>query len=146
VTYERSYLWAFDPGRTTGFALFIRHQLTRQKWTLARWGSFSHDDSSIFHQIIISDRVIYEQVTSRTSAFDSVGIEVIGVIKHFCRSVNVVPYSQSPSVLNGARKWPISHEIQQVMQKKDYSIHAWEAAMHGVVFLGPTNVVAQNPR
>jgi len=122
-------LLCYDPGGTTGVAYFVDHCLI---WVAAQMGTLS-----IPEQIAQADVVLYETATWRGPAFNPVGFEVIGVIKHFCTLQGIKPISRPPTVLRGPRTWPRVAEYARRMKSQ----HARDAFGHGVAYLGLENVV-----
>ncbi len=114
--------WFFDPGQTTGYAKY-------QEVTLCDWGEFELW-RGLDSRILPGDMVIYESFFLGGPSFRLVGIEVIGVIKYLCETLNIEPKSQSPSSIVGVFKWPI-YDFSSVKGQ-----HAKDAIAHGIVYFG----------
>lgn len=117
-------LWVYDPGRTTGFAAFD------ESGHLLEWGDFPLWES-IDCQILECDKVAYERIQALHPSFDSVGIEVIGVIKYLCERVGIEPKAVHPGSLTGPQRWPGSAELRKALGSE----HAYDAVCHGAVLL-----------
>lgn len=123
-------VWVYDPGGTTGWALFRRTPGGPHPAELIRWG-----ECDLWHgidtQIKRGDEVVYEKLYVLSPGFNPVGIEVVGVITYLCDRVGITPHSQHPGALAGPYKWPQSKLIHKVAR----SDHSYDAILHGVVYL-----------
>lgn len=116
-------IWVYDPGTTTGYALFL---ILENSVKLTEWGEFllwKKLDSQIELGV---DHVIYEKVVSPHHAFTPTGIEVIGVIKYLCQKNDISFTPQNPSLITGPKKW---YDLSQIKQP-----HARDAIWHGVFY------------
>lgn len=123
-------VWVYDPGGTTGWALFRRTPTANQPATLIRWGECKlwHD---IDKQIAPGDDVVYEKLYVLSPGFNPIGIEVVGVINYLCERARIVPHPQHPGILAGPYQWPGSKALHKIVR----SDHAYDAILHGVVHL-----------
>ena len=115
-------LVCFDPGGTTGVAIFVDCALV---W----WGTIT-DPGEVARLIEPGDLVLYEAAIWRTPAFNPVGLETIGVIKHYCQLRGAEAVSRSPGVLKGVRQWPTINLHAAKSQ------HSRDAIGHGITYLG----------
>ena len=118
-----SRLLVFDPGRTTGWARFEDGQLSA--WgELILWRGI---DKMIRH----GDTVAYERIQALHPSFDSIGIQVIGVICYLCEQQQIEPRGVHPGSLTGPQHWPGHEELRKLLSSE----HAYDAVLHGAVLL-----------
>jgi len=128
-------LVSFDPGGTTGYAIFTREG--EGQWRILATGEFPADALGL--EVIDSiikpgDQVIYEQIYVFHRTIKTVGLEVIGAIRHCCAQRGIEPEARTPGYLQGIRRWPMTIEPPIVGK------HARDAVHHGIVFLGAYNI------
>ena len=121
-----SYLWCYDPGKTTGYSCW---DLSNGK--LCYWGQSPVWDRIDIH-FTKGDIVVYEKLISKNPAFVAVGIEVIGVIKYLCNKLDIPCIPQMPNKISGITKWPL-------YQFKGISEHAKDAICHGISYFNDLN-------
>jgi hypothetical protein len=125
----------FDPGGTTGCAMFDRCKGDTQ-WHLIEVTQFSLWNR-VEPYVTMADGVIFESIHVNHAHFNPIGLEVIGVIKYLCQLWDIPFISRSPGNLTGPMTWPILEEFRKLSAKTP---HGRDAMMHGVAFLGPENV------
>ena len=81
MTPPAPILYAFDPGKTTGWAKF-QHRL--EGWDLTDWGIFLdwHGFMNVSFKRAFCNthaKVVYERLRTNLPYFDPIGLEVIGV-------------------------------------------------------------------
>ncbi len=123
-------IWAYDPGDTTGWALFARTPGREYPATLIQWGEMRLWED-LERQIRRGDEVVHESLYVLSPGFNPIGMEVVGVIKYLCRKYGITPHKQHTGLLAGPYKWPGSTKVHK-MAKSD---HAYDAILHGVVYL-----------
>lgn len=114
-------LWVYDPGRTTGFAAF-------DEGVLEQWGEFPLW-ALIDGQIRRGDQVAYERIQALHPSFDSIGIQVIGVICYLSERAGIEPVAVHPGSLVGPQRWPGHEELRQLAGSE----HAYDSICHGAV-------------
>lgn len=127
-------LVAFDPGKTTGWARFVCS--LENIWYLDDWGTFQ--DMKFFPEqlLTVNTTIVYERLRTNLPYFDPIGLEVIGVIKWLAmkKGFKVVP--QTAGEISGLKRWPELEEVKLRVKP----IHAYEAALHGIKYLGVIKV------
>lgn len=126
-------LWAYDPGGTTGFALYESvdgSALIAPTFTLVGCGELD-EWRGIRNQIRSGDRVVYEGAVGRSPTFNPIPHEVIGVIKELCWFLAIKPEMKTPGAISGVQKWGV-FEWERGLS----SLHARDAIMHGAMAIG----------
>lgn len=119
-------LWCFDPGLTTGTALF-------QDNNLRCWGE-TKLWRGLDAKIQLGDTIIYEDVFWKTPHFNPVGIRVIGVLQYLAHQKECQIFERSPGLIVGVKKWPI-YDFSSIKSQ-----HSIDAICHGIIYLGPKYV------
>jgi hypothetical protein len=143
-----THLLALDPGGTTGYAFFSRQPDGRYRLEEAGdfplWKELPQVLDWVVRESRASDTleidpdaegiVVFEQIQASHPAFDSIGIQVIGVLRFLCEQERIRNVAQHPALITGIKKWGI---LNFVTIKSE---HARDAVRHGVMYLGVSNV------
>lgn len=121
-----------DPGGTTGAALF---SWVDNKWYLSVWGAFE-TWTELPLLIEQADFVVYEHITATSTKFNTIGIEVIGVIKFLCNKYKKEYKTQQPSIMKG----PYTY-AKDFLNSKSKIPHEQDAIAHGIAYLGFENII-----
>jgi hypothetical protein len=77
-------------------------------------------------------KVVYERLRTNLPYFDPIGLEVIGVIKYFSEATGHEIIGQTAGEISGLMLWPHLDPIKKTVKP----IHAYEAALHGIKYIG----------
>ena len=126
-----NYLYTFDPGKTTGFSLWLNG-------ALESWGTFQPDELYRWSENTLMETPVpttgtitflYEKLTIRQLSFSPIGFEIIGGLKFIACRENFNIIHQEPSQIQGVIKWPIYD-----FKKKGLSEHEKDSIAHGIIY------------
>lgn len=121
---SRSVL-SLDPGKTTGWALFVGGRLASYGETDC-WGEIERLISRLPPG---ESTVVYENIFVSSPHLDLSGVYTIGVIEYLCRGKEIEIVRRPPSMMRAVRKWGVP--VDSVG-----SSHISDAIAHGISYLG----------
>ena len=124
---------AFDPGETTGWALFDK------AGDIKEWGQLTMDELHLkltewesldIDTVICEGFIIYRHKAKKFAGNRMLTIQVIGIVKSFAHRMNAKYVEQDSDIL------PIAQKHTQVFMPKDHSeSHKVSAFNHGAEWL-----------
>ena len=125
----------FDPGGRTGYCLA---HVAPDSIEILRYGHFQESDY-ISELVRLADLVICEKVTVHASShgFNTVGIEVMGVVKYFCKEYDTKLTWQNPSCMKAPVAW------KTVDPREFNSEHPKDAVLHLAYWLVSSGRISQ---
>lgn len=121
----------FDPGGTTGWALFTR--TADERFRLVDYGQFE-TFTEIGSRIWFADHIVYEHVVQHNGKLNPVGIEVQGVINYFCW------LEKKTSTPRGSVFMRAPYTYAKTFLHSIVEEHARDAVAHGLSFIGVENI------
>ncbi len=124
-----------DPGVTTGYAILAKDE-TQTTWIVQATGTLGTliEVYQLMHRAQPT-LVLYERIQVMHKSIHLGGVETTGVIKLVCDQLCVPCFPRNPTHLATAARWPLKYTGITWD-----SIHAKEALLHAVVYLGPTSI------
>jgi len=123
--------YSYDPGHTTGWALFENDNLISagesEDWKDIRWQL----ENTTVGFVLFEEFKLYPWKAKHKSWDTFVEIEVIGVIKEYCWYNGIKIVSQIPA----QKDFFDNKKLERIYGKFSSSRHAKDAVRHGLVYL-----------
>lgn len=126
-------LIAFDPGKSTGFAIFQGNDVVNigvKKWETEVFDWINELTAELF---VIEDFLIQTDRIDRWNKGET--LQVIGALKARARSIGTTVILQQPSIKPVAYKW-----LGQEYKKGKANMHYMDAVVHGNYYLIKNNL------
>ena len=118
----------FDPGQTTGIAVFQR--IVGNKFELlTAYNAYNWE--VIEHEISSANLVVAEKVQQKTANFNDCGVGVMYVITYNANKLAIPVFTQKPSMMKAVNAYANLNEFQE---------HVCDAVAHGIKFIGIENL------